>query len=202
MIGDLDSRRLAEQPDGSGHLVLVVGPSGAGKDTLIAGAAAALAQRPEFVFQRRVITRPSSLHEANDTLDEPQFIEAESNGQFLFSWRAHGLRYGIPAVARQHLAAGRTVVCNVSRSVVAEARERFASTHVVEVTAGADVLEKRLALREREAPADRSRRLARSNNIQVGVTADFKIVNEGDIADAVAVFVTLLVRKSIIISPQ
>ena len=42
-----------------GPLVLVVGPSGAGKDTLIGGAKAALAGRADVCFPRRVITRPA-----------------------------------------------------------------------------------------------------------------------------------------------
>lgn len=39
----------------TGRLFAVVGPSGAGKDTLIA---AALAARPDLAIVRRVITRP------------------------------------------------------------------------------------------------------------------------------------------------
>ena len=41
----------------SGRLFAIVGPSGAGKDTLIQGA---LAARPGLSVVRRVITRPTS----------------------------------------------------------------------------------------------------------------------------------------------
>ncbi|MGA7013248.1 MAG: phosphonate metabolism protein/1,5-bisphosphokinase (PRPP-forming) PhnN, partial [Pseudolabrys sp.] len=52
---------------GPGRLVLVVGPSGAGKDTVITGAKAACAADSTFVFPRRVVTRPASDAEDHDT---------------------------------------------------------------------------------------------------------------------------------------
>ena len=51
---------------GPGRLVLVVGPSGAGKDTLIAGARVKCLNNPTIVFPRRVVTRAASVAEDND----------------------------------------------------------------------------------------------------------------------------------------
>src|SRR5262245_1288286 len=111
---------------GPGRLVLVVGPSGGGKDTLIAGARSACANSActddaSVVFPRRVVTRPSSSFEDNATMSEDAFRQAVAEGAFALWWDAHGHAYGIPASIDDDIRAGRTVVCNVSRGIVGEA---------------------------------------------------------------------------------
>ena len=56
----------------TGLLVLVVGPSGSGKDTLMAGAAQALAGDARFRFVRRVVTRPAT-EEDHEVIDAEGF---------------------------------------------------------------------------------------------------------------------------------
>lgn len=56
-----------------GRLVLVVGPSGAGKDTLIDYARSRLEADPDFHFARRVITRPPSVGEDHESVDVEEF---------------------------------------------------------------------------------------------------------------------------------
>jgi ribose 1,5-bisphosphokinase len=146
---------------GPGRLVLVVGPSGAGKDTLIGGARAACRARSDVVFPRRVITRPSSAAEDHDTISEQAFDQAVTEGAFAIWWSAHGLRYGIPRAIDTELQAGRTVVCNVSRTVVPQVRKRYANVAVVLVTAPPDVLAARLERRERSSDGDVADRMSR-----------------------------------------
>ena len=88
----------------TGRLVAIVGPSGAGKDTLIAGAVAA---RPDLVWARRTITRPATGNEPSEAVSEAEFERRRAAGAFAFWWTAHGLSYGIPASIHDHLAAGR-----------------------------------------------------------------------------------------------
>ena len=84
---------------GEGVLFLIVGPSGVGKDTLIESARETLAQDSQFVFARRVITRPAEAGgEAHEAISEADFHRAEETGAFMASWRAHGLAYGIRAL--------------------------------------------------------------------------------------------------------
>jgi phosphonate metabolism protein PhnN/1,5-bisphosphokinase (PRPP-forming) len=178
--------------DSRGTLFLVVGPSGAGKDTLIAAARDAFKDDPSYVFPRRVITRAAEaggeMHEAA-TADE--FAAIERAGGFALRWGAHGLCYGIRRDIVAALDAGKHVVINTSRTVVDSARRRFASVVVVEVTAAPDVLAHRLAARGREDSADRAARLARSTAVPLAGEVR-RIDNSGDLAGAVAAFVAAL----------
>src|SRR5216117_2947292 len=96
---------------GPGRLVLVVVPSGAGKDTLIDRVRTACREDAGIVFPRRVVTRLSSSAEDHDTISEAAFDQAATDGAFALWWTAHGLKYGIPAAIDNDIRAGRTVAC-------------------------------------------------------------------------------------------
>ncbi|KMO17561.1 phosphonate metabolism protein/1,5-bisphosphokinase (PRPP-forming) PhnN [Methylobacterium platani] len=159
---------------GTGGFVLVVGPSGAGKDTLLRLAREALAGEPRYVFPRRLVTRPPSVHEDNEAIGEAEFAAGEAEGRFALSWRAHDLGYALPAATASLARDGHVVVCNVSRRVVDEARRRLPAVTVVEVTAPPGVLAARLAARGRPEDGDLAARLARS----APVAADCLVVND------------------------
>jgi ribose 1,5-bisphosphokinase len=158
-----------------GCLVLVVGPSGAGKDTLIRLAREALADDPRYVFPRRLVTRPPSADEDNDQIDEAAFAEGCAAGRFTLSWRAHGLGYALPEAAGRLAADGHVVVCNVSRRIVAEARAGGRAVSVVEITAPPEILAQRLAARGRPEDGDLAARLAREAEVE----PDVRILNTG-----------------------
>jgi phosphonate metabolism protein PhnN/1,5-bisphosphokinase (PRPP-forming) len=162
-------------------LILVVGPSGAGKDTLLEGARKAL---PEARFVRRVITRPAEAGgEDHEAVTEAEFLQRS----FALQWGAHGLHYGIPADIADDLVLGRTVIANVSRGAIAEAASCF-PVFVVEVIAPAEVLAARLSTRGRETAADVVARLARSIALPDGVPV-VRLMNDGSVVDGVARFV-------------
>jgi ribose 1,5-bisphosphokinase len=143
-------------------LVLVVGPSGAGKDTLLDAARQMLAGDPRFRFVRREITRPAGAGgEAHFALDFLSYAARRDAGAYALHWEAHGLGYGIPADIADDLAIGRTVIASVSRTVITGAAERF-PVRVLEITAPASVLAERLRERARETEADIALRLART----------------------------------------
>jgi ribose 1,5-bisphosphokinase len=167
---------------GAGAFVAVVGPSGAGKDTLIAEARRTLAGDAGLVFVRRVVTRPSGAFEDHDTVAEEAFTRLEAERAFALSWRAHGLAYGVPVATVAVVASGAVAVCNLSRAAIAAARVRFRRTVTVLVTAPDEVIAARLAARGRESAAEAGRRLAREATLQAGAV-EFVIVNAGSPAE-------------------
>jgi ribose 1,5-bisphosphokinase len=150
-------------PIRNGAFVAVVGPSGAGKDTLIAHAKAALADEPQVEFVRRVITRVSDGEtEDHDTLTDGEFVEAQTEGAFALAWEAHGLRYGLPVMIDVAIENGHVAVANVSRGALPALRQRYANVAVVEITADPEILAARLAGRGRESRGEVLARLART----------------------------------------
>jgi len=163
---------------GPGRLVLVVGPSGAGKDTLLRLAQAACIEDGGIVFPRRIVTRASSADEDNIAVSPEEFRRARDHGDFAVHWEAHGHGYGLPRKIDGDIRAGRTVVVNVSRTVIAALRNAYANVVVVAITAPPEVLAQRLAARARASDGNVAERLARSVD-DTAAQADVTIFNTG-----------------------
>lgn len=176
-----------------GKLALVVGPSGAGKDTLIAGARAQLAGDPNFVFPRREITRPADAGgEDHIPISLESFAQRRADGAYALAWEAHGLGYGVPAGIADDLARGRTVVVNVSRAVVAAARGKFEFVQILNITAPPEALAARLVARARETADDISRRVARAGQFALAGDDVLELVNDSDVETGVSRLVEAL----------
>lgn len=176
-----------------GALVLVVGPSGAGKDTLMDAARAELAGEHGVSFARRLITRPAMPGaEDHDSCSEAEFAAAESRAEMALSWRAHGLCYGIPATELAAIAQGGVVIANISRGSIAQAEQLAERVVVVNITAPDAVLARRLAARGRESESDIAARLARAAPLRTQSAALIAIQNDRTVAEAAAEFVALL----------
>lgn len=178
-----------------GGFVFVVGPSGAGKDTLIRLAREDLADDGRFLFPRRLVTRAVSPWEDHDTISPAEFRDGHEAGRFALSWEAHGLGYAIPGEAREAADHGCLVVVNVSRKQIARARQILPQVSVVEISAPLAVLATRLAARARDEDGDLSARLERSRMVGP-VDADHTIVNDGSARDAAAELVAYLRKRA------
>lgn len=164
-----------------GAFVAVVGPSGAGKDALIRYAAERLGGAVHV--PRRVITRPAGAGEDHEPATEEQFAAAEARGAYAAAWRAHGLRYGIPAAVDHVVNSGGIVLANVSRSALAALAARYPGLLVVRVTADEQVRAERLARRKRESDGEIAARLARPDP-DPGYPVDLEVCNDGELAIA------------------
>ena len=166
-----------------GRLIYVMGPSGAGKDSLLDWVGARLDGAAGVRLARRTITRPAGAGgEAHVAATEAQFEAALAGGDFALHWRANGHRYGIGREIEGWLAAGETVVVNGSRECLPAARAKFPHLESVHVVASAEALRSRLARRGRERPHEADARLARNAALS-GVVGPAALVlpNDGPI---------------------
>lgn len=176
-----------------GTLFFVVGPSGSGKDLLIDGAKAVLEPSGRYVFARRVITRPAgSLGEDHEFATEEEFARRFALGNFLISWNAHGLRYGLPAGLMEALEHGQNVIANGSRAVIAELAERVPRLVVVEVVAPPELLAARIAGRGRETGVAIDQRVARNVEQWPSSVKTVTVRNDGTIAVGIERFLAAL----------
>ena len=174
----------------SGRFIAVVGPSGVGKDSVMAKLAEG---RPDLFLARRAITRPSEAGgEDFDGISESIFLRLEAEGAFALSWAAHGLHYGIPIAVETALEDGRDVLANLSRGVLTEAKLRFERFEVLSLTASPQVLAARLRGRGRETEEEITARLARAERTLPDHIAAIEIDNSGPLEQTVAQAVAAL----------
>ena len=175
----------------TGRLVAVVGPSGAGKDTVMAEMAA---RRPGLHRVRRAITRPAEPGgEPFEPISAAEFARREAAGAFALTWRAHGLSYGIPRAELAGLKAGRDAMVNLSRAVLGEAQARFPSLVALHVTAPVEMRAQRLAGRGRESAEEIARRLSREAPLPAGL-AFIEVDNSTTVAEAAEAALSALER--------
>ena len=184
---------MSERPPGV--LVLVVGPSGVGKDTLIGGARKALDGDKRFSFVRRLVTRPADIDlEDHVSLDPAEFAAARGAGRFALTWQAHGLDYALPIGVDTDLALGRVVVANISRHAVPQAIGKYPLCRVVQVSAEISLRAERLARRGRESRDQIVARLAREGAALPADISPIVIDNSSSVGIGVTAFVMTLRR--------
>lgn len=162
----------------TGNFFFVVGPSGAGKDSLLSGVQPLLPPG-QFIFARRVITREAVAHtEDHDSCSEAEFLAREAKGDFLITWQAHGLMYGLPASLLDAIASGMHVIANGSRNMVEPLQRKVSSLKVIEVNAPLEVLRARLNSRSRESPEEIERRLQRASLALPSGVPSVRVMND------------------------
>lgn len=171
----------------AGRLFAVVGPSGAGKDTVIN---ATLKECAHIKRVKRVITRPNSAGgEDIQSVSQQDFDRMKADGRFALTWCAHGLSYGIPREIDDRLAAGQSLVFNGSRKALDEIIAQYPDICVISIEAKPEVLAKRLAERARETSEDITARLKRAERAMPNGTHVIRISNDGPLETAVSALI-------------
>ncbi len=125
----------AREVSGPGFILVVTGPSGAGKGTLVSHL---LKQRPGCVFSISATTRARRVTEANNReyefLEPADFLARVDRGYFLEWAHVHGQFYGTPAgPVDDQVRAGKVVLLDVDvqgGASVRRARPRAVSVFV------------------------------------------------------------------------
>lgn len=135
----------------TGRLVYCMGPSGAGKDSLLDWLRAHLPQPCPVHWAQRTISRDAMPGgEAHESVSPETFVALRHEQAFALHWQANGLGYGVRHAQLAPLARGHWVLLNGSRAYLPEALARFPDLVAVHITASPQVLRERLLLRGRE----------------------------------------------------
>ncbi|MGE4528427.1 MAG: phosphonate metabolism protein/1,5-bisphosphokinase (PRPP-forming) PhnN [Rhodospirillaceae bacterium] len=178
----------------SGRLIYVMGPSGAGKDSVLR--AARLAAPPRLWFAHRYITRPADdASENHVALSDAEFAARRDAGGFALHWESHGWRYGIGIEIDAWMASGSDVVVNGSRAAFDAAHGRYPALLPVLLTASPEILRARLAARGRESAEALEARLVRNAGLAVRHPRLVTIANDGTLEDAAHRFLYLTLLK-------
>jgi len=176
-----------------GTLFLVIGPSGAGKKTLIDGASAAHVGNEHYIFPRRYVTDPINAADKDHIpLSSDLFSQMLERGDMVLEWRTHNVRYGVPKAVAQHLERGRNVVVSVSRTVVDEARRRFSPVKILYISVDDETLARRLQQRDRESAAEIKRRVGLAREYLITGDDVVLIDNGSDLETSVDSFVAAI----------
>jgi len=141
-------------------VVLITGPSGVGKDSLLGFAKNHFAGDGKIVFTRRYITRPPDENELNYFVDPGAFGLLRDGNFFVSHWRAHGNYYGIAKSEFLPHNGDYLSLVSVSRGAIRDFERLFDRVITLQLTAGYDILRQRLLVRGREDEEAVAERLA------------------------------------------
>ena len=172
---------MTRPPDPTTFVVVVSGPSGAGKDTVIR---AALAQDDSLATVATVKTRPPRPGEVDGVhqvfLSEDEFDQWLADDRFLEHADVYGHRSGVPREAVEALLRdGKTVILRTDVQGARTLKQRVVDPLLVFVAAPPEALARRMQERAGDSPDEMATRLrAAEAEIAEADWFDVVIVNE------------------------
>ncbi|MFS7184433.1 ribose 1,5-bisphosphokinase [Serratia proteamaculans] len=175
------------------QLIYLMGPSGSGKDSLLAALRADTDSAP--LVAHRYITRPADAGcENHIALSEAEFLRRRAKGLFALDWQAHQHHYALGIEVDLWLSQGIDVVVNGSRAYLSQAQQRYGAQLLpVCLQVSSDILRQRLQHRGRETADQIEQRLARAVEYQQKLPAlCSRLDNDGNLDDTLAALLALL----------
>lgn len=144
------------------RLIYVVGPSGAGKDSLLNWLRVHLPSHLPVAWARRTINRPGTTEgESHESVTTAQFDALLESQQLALHWAANDQLYGVRHTQLAPLKQGQWIFVNGSRAHLPVAARQYPGLTVLHITADIDVLQQRLRSRGRETVEAIENRLQR-----------------------------------------
>jgi ribose 1,5-bisphosphokinase len=169
------------------ELYYVIGPSGAGKDSLLNYARQHIVSNTAVAFAHRYITRPADAGGENHiSLSQEEFNCRAQMGCFAMQWYSHNNWYGIGIEINQWLEIGLKVVVNGSRAYLADALQKYPRLTPVIISASPEILRQRLLARGRESIEAIEQRVMQAADLdrKIDHPRMVRINNEGALMDA------------------
>lgn len=177
------------------RLIVFIGPSGAGKDSLLQWLLQHAPQGLRLHHARRTITRPAGAgSEGHESVTLPEFQALRDANAFALHWLANDTGYGVRHAELAPMAEGRWVLLSGSRAHIDDARQRFTGLTVVHVGASPEVLRQRLLARGRETEQQVAERLARAQAYAVPPDA-LSVQNDSTLDEAGRALLAQLARR-------
>ena len=151
----------------SARLLYFMGPSGAGKDSLLDWLRQHLPAGLPVQWARRTISRPAVPGgEAHESTTPDAHAALRAADAFALHWEANGLAYGVRHGELEPLARGCWLLVNGSRAYLPEALQRYPTLVAVHITASPEVLRQRILSRGRESAEQAEQRVQRALQFQ------------------------------------
>jgi guanylate kinase len=191
MLMEPGSMKHTAQPanTGTGFLLVVTGPSGAGKGTLVEQL---LKHRPDCVFSVSATTRSRRSTEVEGReyvfLSHDEFLQREAQGWFLETAEVHGHLYGTPVeFVDARMREGKVVVLDVDVQGGASVRRvRPDALTVFVYPPSLDTLRARLEARGTDAPEVIDERLSNAPGELAQMSSYKYVIMNDDLPRAVA----------------
>ena len=166
----------------SRRLIYVVGPSGAGKDSLLLWLRQHTPDSARVHWARRTIDRPNSTEpgaENHESVDAAGFERLLANAELAMHWDANTHRYGIRQSELTQLSdSDGCVIVNGSRAHLPMVARDYPGLTVLHITATPAVLRERLLARGRESVQAVEARMLR--HIALDIPAGCALVEIGN----------------------